>query len=261
MSKLKNAPLSEVIFEIKWGEPSQKDLDLVLHFSKEEVDFMPGKFQLLAQDAGINFLKVFENRPSIPHLIKYRYSEKLGSYPLYQLGNGIFTINQIDTKEYEYVWDKFKEDVSKGIRIFEKCYPKPLQDLPLLNLQLTYQDVIEIEDNECIFSFIQKNLNVGEWKLPTSLTEDINIDTDCPSGSINFNVKCINPKGQIVCQINPGISNNKKVIIIDFIIFSKVNVFPEISSETLISWCSKAHEHQRNLFKAIFKSEIMETFQ
>ena len=107
MSKLKNAPLVEVIFEIKWGKTTQKEHELLIEFTQEEQSLMPGKFQLHAENVGFSFLEVLKNQPPLPHLVKYRYREKPGSYPLYQLGNGVFAINQTDFEDYKYDWEWF----------------------------------------------------------------------------------------------------------------------------------------------------------
>lgn len=260
MSKLKNAPLIEVIFEFKWGKTSQKGNEVTIEFSQEEKALMPGKFQLHAAEVGFDFSKVMENQLPIPHLVRYRYSEKPGSYPLYQLGDGVFAINQTDFGDYEYDWGVFKTAVERGVNLFEKSYPFPIKDLPLIDIQLRYRDAIHAQNDESILAFITEKLNVGNFTLPTILTENENIDTECPLGSITLQVGCKKPTGQIICQINQGTNDGKKIFLLDFIIISKVNVFTEITSEALIDWCTEAHEHHQTIFKAICSDNLFETF-
>lgn len=261
MSKLKNAPLIEVIFELKWGKTTQKDNELIIEFSQEEQALMPGKFQLYAEGAGFGYLEVIKNQPPIPHLVKYRYRERPESYPLYQLGNGIFAINQTDIGGFEYDWDDFKAHIDKGVKLFEQSYPFPIKDLPLIEIQLRYRDAIEAQDNECILAFVNENLNVGNLILPPDLTDNEDIDTECPNASLTLQVGCKKPNGQIICQINQGLKDGKKAFIFDFIIISKVNVFAEITSQTLIDWCTEAHKHHQTIFKAIFSDKLRATFQ
>jgi uncharacterized protein (TIGR04255 family) len=261
MSKLKNAPLIEVIFELKWGKTSQKGHEFTIEFPQEEQALMPGKFQIHAETDGFGFLEVLENNPPIPHVVRYRYRQKPEGYPLYQLGNGIFTINQIDTEEYEYDWDAFKTHIERGIKLFEKSYPLPIQKLPVIDIQLRYRDVILAQDDECILTFIAEKLNLGTLTLPPELTGDDYINTECPTGSFTLQVGCEKPNGQIICQINQGLKDGKKAFILDFIIISKVNVFAEITSKNLMDWCKEAHDHHQTIFNAICRKELLETFQ
>ncbi len=260
MSKLKNAPLVEVVFEIKWGKTTRKGNELLIEFSQKEQSLMPGKFQIYAESEGFGLLEVIENQPPFPHLVKYRYRKKQESYPLYQLGDGVYTINQANFGEFVYDWDTFKIDVQRGIKLLEKSYPFPIKDLPLIDIQLRYRDVIPSENNESIFDFINNKLNIGNISLPKKLVESQNVKTDCPLGSITLEVECDTPRGQIICQINQGTHNGEKVFVIDFIVTSKAHVFVEISYDSLISWCSNAHNHHKVIFKAICNEKFMETF-
>lgn len=261
MSKLANAPLEEVVFEIKWGKSKHTENKLQLEFTPEEQSLMPGKFQIYAEEKGFKHNEVKKNQPPFPHLVKYRFSEKDGSYPIYQLGTGVFAINQIDTDKYEYDWKVFKKDVKKGIKIFSKSYPSPISDLPLIEIRLHYRDVVVADKDECLFDFINNKLKLGENSLPDELDKDPNIDISCPSGSFSFQLECEKPKGIIVCDIKQGLKEKDKAYIIDFLVVSKPNVFHEITSETLMNWCKEAHKHQSTLFKAFFDKELMDKFK
>ncbi len=260
MSKLKNAPLVEVVFEIKWGKTTQKGNDLLIEFSQEEQSLMPGKFQIFAENEGFGLLEVIENQPPIPHLVKYRYRKKPESYPLYQLGNGVFTVNQIDFDGYNYDWDVFKTDIERGVKLLEKSYPFNIDKFPLMEIQLRYRDVILSQGNESLVDFVNNKLEIGNIRLPEKLIENNNIKTDLPMGSITLQVECVNPIGQLVCQINPGIHKNQKSFVVDFIVVSKANAFPQISYESIVDWCVNAHNHHRIIFSSIYNDLTMQSF-
>jgi uncharacterized protein (TIGR04255 family) len=260
MSKLKNAPLVEVVFEIKWGKTTQKGNDLLIEFSQEEQSLMPGKFQIFAENKGFGLLEVIENQPPIPHLVKYRYREKPGSYPLYQLGNGVFTVNQIDFDGYNYDWDIFKTDIERGVTLLEKSYPFNIKKFPLMEIQLRYRDVVLSQENESLVDFVNNKLEIGNIALPEKLIENENIKTDLPMGSVTLQVECVNPIGQLVCQVNPGIHKNQKSFVVDFIVVSKANAFPQISYESLVDWCVNAHNHHRIIFSSIYNDLTMQSF-
>lgn len=239
----------------------QKENEFYIQFSQEEQALMPGKFQLHAEGVGFGTIEVLKDQPPLPHLIKYRYRKKPNGYPLFQLGDGIFAINQTDIDGYEYDWDVFINDLKIGIELFAKSYPFHITSLPLIDIQLRYRDAILADENESIISFINNKLNIGNIALPQKLINDANIDTTCPSGSFAFKVGCTKPNGQIVCQINQGISDGKKAYIIDFIVISKVNVFNEISTEKIIEWCKDAHNHHRIIFEAVISDSLMRSFK
>jgi len=261
MSKLKNAPLVEVVFEIKWGKTTPKGNKLLIEFSQEEQSLMPGKFQIFAEAEGFGLLEVLENQPPLPHLVKYRYRQKPESYPLYQLGNGVFAINQIDFGGYSYDWENFKNDIERGLTLLEKSYPFKIKDMPLIDIQLRYRDVFPQQEGESIFDFINNKLTIGSISLPPKLIENEHVITDLPMGSINLQLECKKPAGQIICQINIGLHNGKKAFVIDFIVVSKANIFPDISYDSFVGWCTDAHNHHQQIFKAICDDNLMETFQ
>ncbi len=260
MSKLKSAPLVEVILEIRWGNTTQKGNELLIEFSQEEQSLMPGKFQIFAEGEGFGLLEVIENQPPLPHLVKYRYRQKPESYPLYQIGNGVFAINQTDSGEHNYDWDIFKTDIERGIKLLEKSYPFKIKDLPLMDIQLRYRDVVLSAEGDSIFDFINNQLTIGTISLPPKLVENENVKTDLPMGSINLQVECEKPTGQIICQINQGLHNGEKAFVMDFIVISKANIFSEISYDSLVNWCSDAHGHHQKIFNAVCSEKLMETF-
>lgn len=261
MSQLNNAPLVEVIFEIKWGRAEQHDNGLTLQFSQEEISLMPGKFQVAASDAGFDVHELVKNQPPIPHVVKYRFRKNPQGYPLYQLGDGIFTLNQLDVDGFDYDWEVFKRDLVIGISLLEKSYPFAIKELPIIDIQLRYRDIIALEPNLCSLDIISNKLNIGLLKVPDSLKDNKYISTEHPSSSLTFQFDCSKPKGKIICQINDGSRNGKKVLVIDFIVLSDFTHITETTTETLIQWSGFAHDRHREIFKAIIGEDLMETFQ
>lgn len=237
------------------GKTIKRERELLVEFSQEEQSLMPGKFQLLADKQGFSQLEVLKNQPPLPHLVKYRYRKDNRGYPLYQLGNGVFTVNQIDYDGFNYEWESFENDIERGVTLLEESYPFSIKELPLIDIQLRYRDAVQSNENESLFDFINNSLEIGAFSLPAALTHDTNVKTDMPMGSVTLQVECEKPKGNLICRINSGTHDNAKVFVIDFIVTSKANFFTEISKESLISWSKSAHEHQRLIFNAFLKKK------
>lgn len=262
MSKYNNAPLVEVIFEIKWGRSTMVGNEIrMINFTPEETTLMPGKFQVAASNIGFNNYELLKNQPPIPHLVQHRFRKQPGSYPLYQLGNGVFAINQLDCDGYSYDWDIFRGDIERGISLFEKSYPFSIKDLPLLDIQLRYRDILELPEGVCSLEYISSNLCIGNIEVSPKLIGNQNLDINCPSPSITLQFGCKKPEGKIICQINEGLRADKKVLVLDFIVASDFNVFPETTAEYLISWCADAHEQNKAIFEAIISDKLLETFK
>ena len=250
MPELRNVPLFEVVFEMKWGKTKQEGNEILIEFSQKEQTLMPGKLQLFAADKGYNLLEITNRQIAIPHIVKYRYRKGRNGYPILQLGNGVFTVNQIDFGDFEYKWETFLGDIEQGIKLFEKSYIADIKELPLIDIQLRYTDVILAEKNEPILSFINNKLNIGTLQLPKQLLGNENIVTDSQSGSIALQVGCKKPEGQIIFKINQGKKDGEKAFILDFIIFSSATIFANITQETIVTWCIDAHKHLSDIFHA-----------
>lgn len=261
MSKYKNAPLVEAILEIKWGKIERDGKELRFQLPQEEQSLIPGKFQIFAEQQEFSFFEIIENQPPIPHIVRYRYRKKAEGYPLYQLGDGIFTVNQADIGEFSYDWEPFKENIDQGIKLLEQSYPSPIKELPLIDIQLKYRDAIIAEDGESIFDFITNKMDIGNISLPKKLHESKYVDTTLPRGTTSLQVACNNPEGQITCQVNQGIHDNNKAFIVDFIVTSKSNIFAEISFDSLTTWCEDAHDMHRLIFNALYNEGTLEGFK
>lgn len=260
MSTMPNAPLIEVIFEMKWGKTIQIGNEVQIEFSQEELGLMPGKFQVAAQDYGFSFCEVLNNQPPLPHLVKYRFRKEPDSYPLYQLGNGILAINQTDIDGNNYDWDIFREDIRRGLLIFEKSSLNPINELPLIDVQLRYRDILELKEQKNTLETINNSLMVGKINLPTEIFNNPEISDGYPKVSLTFQIESIKPKGQIICQINEGKKKEDPVLVIDFTIISKFDSFSEISIENICSWCEDAKILHRKLFDAMFDERLRRTF-
>lgn len=100
--KLPKAPLREVIFELRWGlgyDPSSKQ-ELDLGF-----DMAQGQFKhLVEQEFPFHRRLTPQNFPLslFSHKVVHQFWEAENTYPLLQLGPGLFSQN--DT-EKNYVWD------------------------------------------------------------------------------------------------------------------------------------------------------------
>src|SRR5690606_27239299 len=109
---LKKAPLKEVIFEIHWELDfiPQQEMFIDNGFEEAVINFRSAcqqefkEFQLLFP-AALPFT-LLNNK------VTHRFYKEKGKHPLYQMGPGVFAVN--DNNKH-YSWEEFKKLILSGI--------------------------------------------------------------------------------------------------------------------------------------------------
>lgn len=238
-SKLKNAPLQEVILEIRW-EGNMDDFG-----NKYDAGFE------LAQ--GTFYERIKKSFPVHKKLTTTTQSLGFGypihqywtnetEWPVIQHGQGVLTINQIEEK---YTWNRFRELTLEVISSLKESY----NDKITINyISLEYLDAFDINDtnNYSVFKFIESNLQTSidtKYKLPGTLS------------NIQINRRYLQEDGTIlhlnISDALNNISNSKAVIMVTTA--SKNNMVDnanfEESLDTLHSICSL-------VFKSVLEKEF-----
>lgn len=243
--KLPNAPLQEVIFELRWK----------LDFDQETQSLLDKEFQF----AFANFVNLSSHklkhkinlRPAIisesmfANKPVYQFWAEKGIYPVFQIGPGVFTVNETDKN---YVWDSFKELIREGIDWLSKSYSNKLE---FTFAELRYIDAIEIlEDNQINLSkFIADNLSLEiKNKVIDARLNDIQFHQRFKLDSENF----------LSLLIANGVKNNSQVKAI--ILQISYNKTSNISLETLSTWIESAHTTCSELFRRMVSTKLYEQF-
>lgn len=151
MSKLPNAPLIEVIFEIRWESRDKESLDkfqilIGSMYSELKKDF-PTVLNL-RPDSSIPF-EAFVGSPT------HRFSDK-EAYPKYQLGPGVLSVNMTND---DYVWESFIKTIKKVVAVFENL--SELQGKQI-SIALKYLDFFKCEFSEIdLKEYIKKNFHLS----------------------------------------------------------------------------------------------------
>jgi uncharacterized protein (TIGR04255 family) len=243
MSKLPNAPLLEVIFEIKWDITSKTDI----------VDF-----QYLHGDLYSNLKSKYSHRenllpPEVPlDIVKgnpvFRFREKQGSYPLVQIGPGLISLNTIDEK---YFWNQFRDESNEVLRVLNEIYPKYSE----LNLSpaLTYLDFFEYDKNkETPLEFINSNFQL-------SLKDNFMSKTDSTMNDVNFTFNYEVDEKIVSLNLRNGkINNDKEGLVLQTKVFGKKRKY---NTEKLQEWLDSAHDLSSNMFKSLTNGKLYESFK
>ena len=118
-SRLPNAPLAEVVFELRWGIDADDKIPPPLRRDPGYYACLDA-FYAVADRLGFRVVKHVNPSPTA-YSIEYRfYKSEADSFPLLQIGPGIFAVNESTA----YTWGQYKSlciDATKGLL---SSYPK-----------------------------------------------------------------------------------------------------------------------------------------
>ncbi|MFH2142475.1 MAG: TIGR04255 family protein [Bacteroidota bacterium] len=242
MSKLLNAPLLEVIFEVRWQLNSNEDLTKCqyLHgdlFAKIG-DKYPYREMLIPPEVPID---LYKNVPA------HRFRVRKNSYPLIQVGPGILTVNTIDDK---YIWEDYKNWCSEAFMNLIELYK--FGESEHVTLSLKYFDFFPFnfknEDvNKYLSEFFHIKLNqsfIKESGNPSSVNLGFFYNTKFGDFSIRI-IRGNNSKRQSGIIFDTTLSSQHNIP--DLVIFSK--------------WLNNAHDYVSNTFKEMTKGKMYDSFK
>ncbi|NTV45592.1 MAG: TIGR04255 family protein [Chlorobiales bacterium] len=261
MSTLSNAPLNEAIFTLCWGKQiKQAANQLQFQFSKEEQDFFPGLFSKEMREAGYAHSEKLREEPIlIPLTVTYRFRRAPNSWPCYQIGVGIFTVNQLNDG---YNWPTFSKDIKDGLNRLDESHPSKLKGLPPIEIALHYQDILYFKEGEKPIDFLKNKLEIG-FDVPKALINFEQFDdTTTKPESISFSVRSIKPKGYLLINLNPALVNQKPCFNMVFIVKTSDTDLPQtLSHDYLTEWLEDAHKIQKHAFSTIIKPELQKELE
>lgn len=254
MTTLDNPPLIEAIFVLQWGEVAPRQFV----YTQDEQTLFTGKISASASSNGYKITENIQQNQGfmMPKLVSHRFRKYKNSYPCFQVGLGIFTINQVKDN---YNWSSFKESIKTGLEIYSEAEPNKLNDIKdTLSLSLHYQDAFFPENNISTEEYLKEYFHVNAG-LPESFFENTEINRSKIGINMAINVETLNPKGAIVVSIANAIINDQSGLLMDTIVQSKVK--DDFNGEAvgineIMAWLEQAHNLQRHSFKNIVKSSV-----
>lgn len=248
MAKLPNAPLQEVIFEVKWALDINEKTNQAYD---KGFDLATGKFSGIVQK---NFpvvkRKIPEEFPTnlLNFQTVYQYKSGENIWPVLQLGPGIFTVNDTDEN---YDWENtYFPLINDGINWLENAYTK---NLSYRYASLKYIDTIKVKEYGYTGDwkdFIAKNLNI-------SFENHFDIDADLTDVQFNQSFK-LDDKSKLQISVSSGKTNKQNEPLLVWQI--EINKQKKFSKAELFSWLVKSHDRTSSLFKELVKPKLYDSF-
>jgi len=242
MSKLPNAPLLEVIFELRWKITNKNDLSRYQYLHGDMYSKLGNKYPFREPLAPVEFpSELFVNNPA------HRFRTNKGGYPLFQVGPGVITLNTVDET---YVWPEYFNLIKELINTFFKVYP--LVELEKFKPVLRYLDFFKIDPTEINLSeFIKNSLNTN--------IEQRFYDASHPPSVVTFNLSYPTELGQFTYNLKNGTNQKSEK---GLVLQTGVNGMEfEPDNEKLLNWISDAHEFCSDIFKKMTAGTLYESFK
>lgn len=247
-NRYNNAPIVEAIFELKWQLPHIRD--------NLPVD---NNYPIIIGALNEKFKHVYPFHEPLPTLaipegmakwnVQHRFRSKPDSWPLYQIGPGIITLNF--TKEYHPA--DFCKSLAELIRGFFEVYPnEPI--LVINELSLRYIDAIKFDYSTNVLDYLKQHFVIG-LDLPGELFEGEFFSHLPEFFDVKFVYPIKNDVGKIIIRLARGNTNSNDVIIVETLVKSNL-LNKELSSDEIIEWVRSSHEVTHRTFKILFKKFI-----
>lgn len=259
MSQLSKAPLVEAIFELRWGATEKVPDGQLVKFPLEETEYFVGQFHGVAKKEGYSVVeRINAGFPAqLPHIVSHRFRRSQNTWPCYQIGLGLFAVNQINDG---YTWKTFKATIEKGLELLNKGHPNGLEALPLIGVDLTYQDGMLFEAGESAAEFLKNKLNLG-YEPPKDLLSEVSGGGVAQGNTISFQIPIKKPAGMLIVELQEAKINGSPGFAMSTRIRSLEKDAPKATMADITAWLEEAHNAQKIAFDKLINPTFAKSFK
>lgn len=252
--ELKNKPLVEVLVELRW------ELDSPAPNVHVDPDYTIALGRLY--DRIIADYPEHEQLPSamIPdelaaYVVQHRFRQEADSWPLVQIGPGIFSVNQTAS----YSWTDFRNRSIAGVEALFSAYPTR-DKLRITSLLLRYIDAKQFDAaHENVFAFLSGMMGV-HVALPDSLFAGTNVDREPEQFALQSSFRCSNPPGLASLGFATGHAGGRPALIWETTVRSTGTDVPTMP-EGFAGWIESAHKITHEWFFRLIAGELQKEFE
>ncbi len=247
MATLPNAPLEEVIFEIRWLlQPSNDNGPM----QDAGFELASGRLNTLVENSFPIYRRIapqqFPDQMLFYHPV-HQYWTGENIWPVLQLGPGIFTVNCTDQG---YDWERtFRPLIEKAIKWLTQAYREPVQ---LAFASLRYIDAVKVNDygglNDNWQVFIKENFNLEYKNFFNTRGHQRQIQ-------INQTFE-LEDASELQIQMSSGTKKNEPAVVWQTAVLKKHN----FTVDELLNWADKAHSITHDLFIDMIKPRLYDRF-
>lgn len=251
---LKNAPLVEAIFEVRWalrqppnGPPQDPYYKLLIGslYQRVSKDY-PEHEQLPTAAVPDAF---------VAHMVQHRFRIAPNTWPLLQIGPGILTLNHTE----KYDWPDFRGRALDAVGKLFEAHPRPA-DLKVENLVLRYIDAIEMDYRaESILEFLSDKLNVSV-RLPEPLFAGGNINSRPMVFNFQTSFFATAPPSMVTLRLATGQKDQNLALLMETWVDSKQEGIPVAMPTGFAEWLEGAHGITHDWFFKLIEGDLKRKF-
>jgi len=252
---LKNKPLVEAIFELRWDlQERGRGMKIDPHYK-----LLIGRFYDKLDDE----YPFHEQLPTATmpdeiagYVVQHRFRKEKNKWPLIQIGPGIITVN--DTEGY--TWEDFKKRIIQTVSTLFKVYPESKNNLKVNRLLLRYIDAVAFDfEKDDIFSFLRERLKT-KIDLYQKLFDDTGVEKLALGLDLRFSFSSTEPKGAINLRFVRGKKKESGALIWETMVQSSSEDAPKIENE-IANWVKEAHNLTNDWFFKLIEGELLRRFE
>lgn len=252
---LKNKPLVEAIFELRWQlqepEPGMKRDPHYKILVGRVYDRVSNEYPFHEQLPTATMPDEF-----IEYVVQHRFRKGKDQWPLIQIGPGIVTVN--DTEGY--VWEDFERRVNQAVNTLLEAYPDSKLNLQFNSLTLRYIDAVSFDfESDNIFNFLK-----DQMKTHVHLYQKLFENTGVQYLPLGFNFRTsfasTKPKGTVGLRFARGKTKGSDALIWETVVQSTRADVPQIPNE-IADWIKEAHDLTDDWFFKLIEGELLRRFE
>lgn len=252
---LKNKPLIEAIFELRWKlQELAPGMKIDPHYKiliGSMYDRVKGEYPFHEQLATATMPDEIAG-----YVVQHRFRKGKGEWPLIQVGPGIITVN--DTERY--VWEEFEKRIIQAVNILFEVYPESKNNLKVDRLLLRYIDAIAFDfEKDDIFTFLKEQVKT-EVNLYQKLFEDTRVKKPSLDLDLRFSFASTGPKGEIHLRFVRGKTKGSDALIWETMVQSVSEDVPRIQDE-IDGWVKEAHSLTDDWFFKLIEGKLLRRFE
>ena len=256
---LKNKPLVEAIFELRWELyeqlPTGEKIDPYYKVLFGGIyNKLRGDYPLVEPLPAADIPERFSG-----YIVQHRFRGRADNWPLIQVGPGVVTLN--DTAGY--IWETFRERALQLVEALFEIHPRA-EELVISKAMLRYIDGIEFDYEQTdIFGFLKEQMKTELCLFP-KLFEDTGVEKTPEAFDMRFSFPSTSPNGVVLLRIARGTKKNDDTVanalIWETIVDSSGENSPS-SKEMFPEWIDQAHELTDDWFFKIIAGELERRFE
>ncbi|MCH7921416.1 MAG: TIGR04255 family protein [Nitrospinae bacterium] len=251
---LKNKPLVETIFEVKWALTSlSPGIEVDPHYQ-----ILLGRFfDRVSPDYPEHEKLAAATIPDeiVGQAVQHRFRIGSDDWPLLQIGPGIMSVNET----HKYTWSDFRSRSLDAISKLFDSYPA-LEELKINNLLLRYIDAVKFDSiSENILEFLKDKMKV-ELNLPSELFEGTGIYYNPHQFNWQSSFVCENPQGTVIARFATGHREGRPSLIWETIVQSSGKDVPAMPNK-FEEWLESAHNITHNWFFKLIEGDLEREFR